>query len=135
MDVIEKVRNIRLHPFPDSLNDLLSTSQCEEVKNLLNKSVTIGKWVLQYITDLSALLCQITSYREKKNIELHLQATHDQLPLLLIFNHQNYSRYLTTHHVELTNLPSKNPSAYKDLQTYGIGASLSGKSFPRYQKI
>ena len=64
---MEKVRNIRLHPFPDLLNDLLSTSQCEEVKNLLNKSSTIGKWVLQYITDLSALLSQITSYREKKH--------------------------------------------------------------------
>ena len=63
---MEKVRNIRLHPSPDSLNDLLSTSQCEEVKNLPNKSVTIGKWVLQYITDLSALLSQITSYRAKK---------------------------------------------------------------------
>ena len=66
MDVMEKVRNIRLHPFLDLLNDLLSTWQCEEVKNLLNKSSTIGKWVLQYITELSALLSQITSYREKK---------------------------------------------------------------------
>ena len=64
---MEKVRNIRLHPFPDSLNDLLSTSQCEEIKNLLNKFGTVGKWVLQYITDLSDLLSQITSHREKKH--------------------------------------------------------------------
>ena len=88
----------------------------------------MGKWVLQYIIDVSALLSQITAHREK-NIELHLQAPRDLLPLLFVFNHQNYSRYLTTHHVELTNLPSKNCFAYKDLQIYGIGASLSGKKF------
>ena len=61
-----------------------------------------------------------------------LRAQRDLLPLPFAFNHQNYSRYLTTNHVELTNLPSKNHTAYKDLwylQTYGIGASLSGKKF------
>ena len=87
----------------------------------------MGKWILQYITDMSALLSQIIAYREKT--ELHLQAQRDLLPLLFAFNYQNYSRYLTTHHVELTNVSSKNPYAYKDLQTYDIGASLSGKRF------
>ena len=62
-------------------------------------------------TDLSALLSQITA----ENIELHFQAQNHLLQLLFVFNHQNYSRYLTTHHVELTNLPSIHPSAYKDL--------------------
>ena len=31
----------------------------------LNTSGTMGKWILQYITDVSALLSQITAYREK----------------------------------------------------------------------
>ena len=88
----------------------------------------MGKWILQFITDVGQLLSQIIAYREK-NKESHLQTQRDLLPLLFAFNHQTYSRYLTTHHVALTNLPSKNPSAYKDLQTYGIGASLSGKKF------
>ena len=35
-----------------------------------------GKWTLQYITGVSALLSQITAYREK-NIELQLQAQGD----------------------------------------------------------
>ena len=64
----------------------------------------------------------------KKHKVLQLQAQHDLLPLLFAFNHQNYSRYLTTHHVELTNI-SKNLSAYKDFQTYAIRAILSGKKF------
>ena len=63
---MEKVKNIQLHPSNDSLNNLLSTSQWEEIKkNLLNTSGTMGKWILQYITDFSALLSQMTAYREK----------------------------------------------------------------------
>ena len=63
---MEKVKNIQLHPSPDSLNNLLSTSQWEEIKkNLLNTSGYMGKWILQYITDFSALLSQMTAYREK----------------------------------------------------------------------
>ena len=80
----------------------------------------MGKWILQYITDVSALLSQITAYREK-NIELHLQAQRDLLPLLFIYNHQNYSRYLTTLYVELTNLPLKNHSAYKNPKPMVLG--------------
>ena len=78
---MKKVKNIRLHPSPDSVNDLLSTSKWEEIKkNLLNTSGTTGKWILQYITNVSALLPKITAYREKKNIELYLQAQRDLLP-------------------------------------------------------
>ena len=83
VDVMRKVKNVRLHPSPDSLNDLLSTSQWKEIKKNLNIFGTMGKWILQYITDVSAVLSQITAYREK-NIELHLQAQRDLLPLHLI---------------------------------------------------
>ena len=63
MDVVKKVKNIRLHPSPNSLNDLSATSQWEEIKeNLLNTSGTMGKWILQYITKVNALLSQITGY-------------------------------------------------------------------------
>ena len=60
---------------------------------------------------------------------MQLQAQGDVLPLLFAFNHQHYSQYLTIHHIELTNFPSKNPSPFKDHQTYGIRAVLSGKKF------
>ena len=36
-------------------------------KNLLNISGAIGKWIFQYIKDLSALLSEVTVYREKKH--------------------------------------------------------------------
>ena len=48
VDAMKKVKNIQLHPSPDSLNDLLSTSQWEEIKkNLLNTFGTMGKWTQQ----------------------------------------------------------------------------------------
>ena len=71
VDVMKNVKNIRVHPSPDSLNDLLSTSQCEYIKkNLLNTSGTKGKWLLQYITDVSSVLSQITAYRVKNRVAL-----------------------------------------------------------------
>ena len=73
---MKKVKNIRLHPSPDSVNDLLSTSKWEEIKkNLLNTSGTTGKWILQYITNVSALLPKITAYREKKKHRIVLTSS------------------------------------------------------------
>ena len=44
VDVMGKEKNIRYHPPPDSLNDLLSSLQWEVInKNLLNASDTMGK--------------------------------------------------------------------------------------------
>ena len=67
----------------------------------------------------------------EKNIYLHLEAQRDLLPLLFPFNNQNYSQYLATHHAVLTKLASENPLAYKNLETYGTGASLSSKKLFR----
>ena len=103
VDVMEKVKNILLHPSPDSLNNLLSTSQCEKIKkNLLNTSGTMGKWILQYITDVS---CSSVSNPclSWKNIELHLQAQRVLLSLLCSFNNKNYSRYMGYHSSRWTN--------------------------------
>ena len=88
----------------------------------------MGKWVSDYIHDVNKYLSIIAAYRDK-NIELHLQAQQELLPLLFAFNHQNYSRYLTYHHVKLQALKHKHFSAYEQLKTYGMGASLTGRKF------
>ena len=74
-DLPVNVKNIRLHPSPDSVNDLLLTSKWEEIKKNLNTSGTTGKWILQYITDVSALLSKITAYREKKKHRIVLTSS------------------------------------------------------------
>ena len=56
-------------------------------EELLKNSGTMGKWVADYIQDVSLLLSQITAYREETS--LHLQAHSDLLPLLFAFNHKN----------------------------------------------
>ena len=75
---------------------------------MLDHSGTMGKWVTDYIRDVSQFLSKIAAYRDK-NIELHLQAQRELLPLLFAFNHPNYSRYLTYHHIELKALRTTTP--------------------------
>ena len=82
VDVMKKVKNIRLHLSPDSLNELLSTCQWEErKKNLLNSSGTMGKWIFHYITDVSAFCLKslLIVKKKQKQTELHLQAQRDLL--------------------------------------------------------
>ena len=64
-----------------------------------------------------------------KNIRLHLKVHSDLLPLLFAFGNQNYVRYLTEHHVELTNLSFTKPQAFSDLEAFVPGDSLSGNKF------
>ena len=66
----------------------------------------MGKWVTDYIRDISKFLSRIAAYRDK-NIELHLQVQQGFLPLLFEFNHQNYSSYLAYHHFKLQALKQK----------------------------
>ena len=82
---------------------------------------------IDYIQEVSLLLFEITAYREKHR--LHLQAHSDLLPLLFAFSHQNYVRYLTQYHVELTNLSFTKPQAFSGLEILGPGDSLSGNKF------
>ena len=88
----------------------------------------MGTWIVEYIRDVCCFLSKIAAYRDK-NIDLYLQAQRELLPLLFAFNHSNYSRYLTYHHIELHGLKETYPTAYNQLETYGMGASLTGRKF------
>ena len=79
----------------------------------------MGTWVVDYIQENSLLLSEITAYREKNSI--YLQAHSDLLPLSFAFNHQNYVRFLTQHHVELPNLSFTKPQAFSDLEIFDPG--------------
>ena len=48
---------------------------------------TMGKWVTNYIRDVSNFFSRIAAYQDK-NIELHWQAQRELLLLLFAFNHQ-----------------------------------------------
>ena len=74
-------------------------------------SGTMGKWVVNYIQNVSSILSQIAALREN-NIRLHLQAHIDLLPLLFAFSHQNYDRSLIQLYVKLTSLSIAKPKAF-----------------------
>lgn len=64
------------------------------------------KWVADCICGVSEFLSRIAAYQDK-NIELLLQVYQELLSLLLVFNGQHYSRYLTYNHFELQVLITK----------------------------
>ena len=80
-DVYKKIKDLRLHPFHTTIQNVKSMPGWQE--NLLKNSGAVGKWVFDYIQDVSSLLSQITLYREKY-IRLHLQVHSDLLPLIFI---------------------------------------------------
>ena len=63
-------------------------------EQMANKSCTVGKWILQFITDVNVLLSRITAYCDKENIKLPLQAPHDLLSSLFAFHYQHYLHFL-----------------------------------------
>ena len=73
----------------------------------------MGQSVTDDIGDVSKFLSKIAAY-QYTNTELHLQVQQELLPLFA-FNPQNYSRYLTYHHLELQALKHNNSSAYEQL--------------------
>ena len=63
------------------------TDERNNTWKLTGSSGTMGKWVTNYIRDVSDFLSRIAGYRDK-NIELHLQAQRELLPLLFALHHQ-----------------------------------------------
>ena len=72
MDVMEKVINIPLHPFSDSLNDLSLTSQWKEVKKIFQ--IHMVQLVNGFYTTLQTLvlfsLKPLLIVKKKHGIEL-----------------------------------------------------------------
>ena len=88
----------------------------------------MGKWITVYICDVSKFLSRTAVYRDE-NIELHGARTTRDASDIICIQSSKYSRYLTYHHFELQAPKHKNSSAYEQLKTYGMGASLTRRKF------
>ena len=82
--------------------------------------------MVDYLKDVSAMLCFIAALREK-NIEAHLAAERVLLPKSFTFGHVNYVRYLTFQHVNLQNVKLNHKAAWDDLVQNGVGGLMSGE--------
>ena len=120
---------LRSDPSAETLKRVTSCLEFDHLKaEMLQNSGTMGQLIGSYVEDTSAMLSFVASFRER-NMELHLQALQQLIPMLFAFNHPNYSRYLTHSHILLSNLKTDDPDAYEDLSLYGPGVSLSGNVF------
>eukprot|EP00794_Sanderia_malayensis_P006502 gene6502-7247_t len=125
----EKLKTLHSEVSEVALKNVISDADFYLAKfEVLRSEGTMGEIIVKYIKDVSCMLSFIASFREK-NMELHLQALQELIPLLFAFNHHNYSRYLTHSHIVLSNMKEEDPDAYDDLSIYGPGISLSGERF------
>ena len=98
------------------------------INNLTDVFGTQAQMMMQYIRDVSAMLCFVSAVREN-TIERHLAAERVLLPKCFAFGHQNYARYPTFQHVKLQDIRSKQEGAWNDLLVNGFGGSVSGKPY------
>ena len=114
-----------------STANLKSITNSPEFKQMANNLTgvfgTQAQMMMQYIRDVSAMLCFVSAVREN-TIERHLAAERVFLPKFFAFL-QNYARYLTFQHVKLQEIRSKQEGAWYDLLVNGFGGSVSGKPY------
>ena len=80
--------------------------------------------VANYLKDVSTMLATVSAVGTRNIIE-HLQAERQMLKLIFAFDHINYARYNSFHHVFFSNLSQYNPQALKDLFNYGFEVTSS----------
>ncbi len=93
-----------------------------------NHTETQAKMIVEYLRDVSAMLCLISSVREN-SIERHLAAERVLIPKCFAFGHPNYSRYLSFQHVKLVDIKRNHTAIWEDLSQNGYGGSISGEPF------
>lgn len=129
MEMREVIARLRHNPSAENLDVLLGKPKFKELcSSLMKAEGTQAAMMIEYLKDVSAMLCLIEAVREK-SIETHLAAERTLLPKCFAFGHVNYARYLTFQHANLQNLKMNHQDAWNDLVENGFGGSLSGKPF------
>ena len=95
------------------------------MKSLDDLEGTMSKWIESYI-EMVNLLLNIIHFQRTGNWTGYLQAIHEFLPWCFALNRQNYAHDLSYHLVDMQNLETKSPQAYKYLKKGGSSGSLSG---------
>ena len=129
-DLKESVAALRVKQSPATLASVLAQPAFQLLfeNALSNQTGTQAKMIVEYLRDVSAMLCLISSVREN-SIERHLAAERVLIPKCFAFGHQNYSRYLSFQHVKLLDIKRNHPAIWDDLLQNGFGGSISGEPF------
>ena len=125
-EVIAKLKN---NPNSENLKSLLRLSGFKDIcSSLMQSEGTQAKMMVDYLKDVSAMLCLIVAVREK-SIEMHMAAERVLVTDCFAFGHFNYAKYLTFQHVNLQNVKMNRKDVWDDLVQNGFGGSLSGEPF------
>ena len=121
---------LRKSPSKSTLENVMAMQSFKEMVASLLEDVqgTEKRLTIAYLKDVSALLSMVAAVRES-NIELHLQAERNMIPLTFAFNHINYARYCTYQHVLLRSWQNEQSPAFQDLSELGFGGSITGDKF------
>ena len=102
-----QIVNLRLVKSTYNLKSITNSPEFKQMtKNLKDVCGTQAQMMMQYIRDVSAMLCFVSAVREKAT-ERHLVAERVLLPKCFAFEHRNYARYLIFQNVKLQDIKSK----------------------------
>ena len=123
------LRSLRCESSPDKLLEVMQLPQFEDIAErvLAFEEESDGELTVNYLKDVSLPLPLVSAVREC-NIEQHLQAERNMIYLAFAYD-QNYARYNTCENVYLSYLKQIDHPAFHDLQTKGIGGSITGEKF------
>ena len=125
----QSIADLRIKPSSKSLAAVIQQPEFSIlIAHLTHTTGTQSKMIVEYMRDVSAMLCLISSMREH-SIERHLAAERALVPKCFAFGHPNYSRYLTYQHVRLLDIKATKMMVWDDLVKNGFGGSLSGEPF------
>ena len=125
----QSIADLRIKPSSETLTAVIQQPEFRILlANLLHTTGTQSKMIVEYMHDVSAMLCLISSVREH-SIERHLAAERALIPKCFAFGHPNYSHYLTYQHDRLLDIKATESMVWDDLVKNGFGGSLSGEPF------
>eukprot|EP00794_Sanderia_malayensis_P019769 gene19769-21703_t len=125
----QSIAEFRITPSPETLAVVIQQPEFKILlSHLLHTTGTQSKRIVEYMRDVAAMLCQVSSVREH-SIDWHLAAERALIPKRFAFGHPNYSCYLKYQHVKLLNIMVTDREIWNELVQNGFGGSLSGARF------
>ena len=125
--LLHNLKILRKTPSSEAVQQIMSSKEFLEFLSDFEATTDIrSTMTMQYLRDVSLMLTIVSAVREG-HFDRHLEAERQFLKLVFAFDHVNYARYNTYHHVFLTNLKNTNHQACTDLTKYGFGCTRTEK--------
>ena len=124
--LFSKLIELRKSPLPVLVEEIRKLDTFKDImQHIVSAIGTESQLNMTYLKNVPTMLAIVSAVRES-DLKRNFSAKQKFLKLMFAFDHINYARYNTYHHVYLKNLLRKDKSIAKDLITNWYGASSSG---------